>query len=72
MLTYSGLAPMKFDRLTPNSFNPAQYKYKPDISTTQFVRASLLINHTHDTFYFPSCKISHLPVSKNLKITIIR
>ena len=58
VLTYSGLAPTKFDRLTPNSFHPVHYK--PDKSATQFVRASLLIDHTHDTFYFPSCKILHL------------
>ena len=68
MLTYSGLAPEKFDRLTPNSFNPAHYKYKLDKSVIQFVRASLLIDHTHDTFYFPSCKILHLPVSKKSQI----
>ena len=65
VLTYSGLAPMKFDRLTPNSFNLAHYKYKLDKSVIQFVRASLLIDHTHDTFYFPSCKISHLSPKKS-------
>ena len=69
VLTYSGLAPMKFDRLTPNSSNPVHYK--PDKSAIQFVRASLLIDHTHDTFYFPSRKILHLS-PKNLKSTIMR